>query len=90
MTPESIQWIVFFILVGLVFLGGTGIITKSEEICHMIGAAVACGFGLVWLGFINPILLLIPVFVTVGHGIKAWQWGGEIGLIIAIYLTLLM
>lgn len=89
-TPENIQWMVFFIAVGLVFLGGAGLVTKSETNCHIAGATIACGFSLVWLGFINPVLLFIPLFITISHGLSKWQWGGEVGIMLAIYVALLL
>lgn len=88
-TPENMQWLVFFIAAGLMFVGGASISVKGEKTCHMVGAIVSCLGCLVWLGIINPVLLFIPFFSVISGGTGYWQWGGELGLIAALFIALL-
>lgn len=88
-TQDNIQWLVFFIAAGLMFVGGASITSKGEETCHIAGAIVSCLGSLVWLGLVNPILLLIPLFGVIAGGNSYWQWSGELGIITAIFIALL-
>lgn len=88
-TQENAQWLVFFIAAGLMFVGGASITSKGEEVCHMAGAAISCAGSLIWLGLIDPVLLLIPLFAVISGGYGYWQWSGELGIITAIFIALL-
>ena len=88
-TQENVQWLVFLVAAGLMFVGGASISSKDEERLHMAGAVISCLGSLVWLGLINPVLLFIPLFAVIAGGTSYWQWSGEIGIITAIFIALL-
>lgn len=88
MTGENWQWLVFFIAAGLMFVGGAPITDRYSEKYHIAGAAVACLASIVWIGLINPVLLFIPLFSIMAGGYDRWQWCGEIGLMVSVYLML--
>lgn len=90
MTPENIQFIVFLIGTGLLFTGGASL-SKSDDIkYHLAGAILASVCSVVWLVVISPAMLLIPLLFIASGTTNQWQWNGEIGLIIAILLTLIL
>lgn len=89
MTPEKVQWLVFFIGAGLLLLGGASIDNKDDLRMHYLGSAVACGCSIVWLGILNSTLLIVPLLLVSCGDKTMWQWNGELGIIMAIYLTLL-
>lgn len=89
-TPSNIQWIVFFIAVGLAVTGGAAIDNKDDLKCHCAGAIVSCLFTVIWLTIVNPVMLFIPLIAVVSGGYDRIQWCGEIGLIVAIYIQLLI
>lgn len=88
-TQENIQWLIFFIVAGLMFVGGASLSSKDEEKIHTTGAVVSCLGSLVWFGLVNPVLLIIPLFAVIAGGTSHWQWAGEIGIIVAIFIALL-
>ena len=87
-TQENVQWLVFFIAAGLTFVGGASLSSKDEEKIHTAGAVVSCIGSLVWLGLVNPVLLIVPLFAVIIGGTSYWQWAGEIGIMLAIFLAL--
>lgn len=87
-TPENIQPLVFAIACGLMLVGGASITDKHEEVCHNIGAWLSCGCSIVWLAFVNPVALFVPLFGVISGGTDKWQWGGEIGIITATLISL--
>lgn len=87
-TQENAQWLVFFIAAGLMFVGGASLTSKDEEKIHTAGAVVSCLGSLVWLGLVNPVLLIVPLFAVIAGGTSHWQWAGEIGIMLAIFLAL--
>lgn len=89
-TPESYQWIVFFIASGLLLTGCAAIDKKDDLKYHYAGAIVACVTAVAWLAILNPFLLFIPLIVTLTSGYDRMQWGGEIGIIIAVYMQLVL
>lgn len=89
-TPEHLQWIVFFIATGLVLTGGAAIDNKDDLKYHYAGAIVSCTFSLVWITIVNPVMLFIPLIAVVSGGYDRIQWYGEIGIITAVYIQLLL
>jgi len=88
-TAENLKWVVFLTGAGLLLVGGASVVSKDEQKYHNAGAAIACMAGLVWLGLMNPVLLIIPLFACIIGGTQYWQWGGEIGIMLAIFMALL-
>lgn len=88
MTLDWLQWVVLFIGGGLLLLAGASIDNKDDLKYHYIGSATACLGSLVWLCFINPVLLFIPLLMVSCGDKTMWQWNGELGIIMAIYLAL--
>lgn len=89
-TPDNIQWLVFFIAAGLLVTGGAAIDNKDDLKFHYAGAAISCLFSIIWLAIINPCLLFIPLIAVISGGYGRIQWWGEIGIIIAVYIQLLL
>lgn len=87
-TLDWLQWVVLFIGGGLLLLAGASIDNKDDLKYHYIGSATACLGSLVWLCFINPVLLFIPLLMVSCGDKTMWQWNGELGIIMAIYLAL--
>lgn len=87
-TLDWLQWVVLFIGGGLLLLAGASIDNKDDLKYHYIGSATACLGSLVWLYFINPVLLFIPLLMVSCGDKTMWQWNGELGIIMAIYLAL--
>ena len=88
-TPDNMQWIVFFVIIGLALTGGASIDNKDDLKYHYIGAAIACVFSVVWIILTNPFMLIIPVILVCSGGYDKIQWNGEVGIITAVYMTLL-
>ena len=89
-TPESWQWLVFFIAVGLLITGGAAIDNKDDLKYHQAGAIIASVFSIVWLAIVNPVLLAIPLIAVCSGGYNRLQWCGEIGIIVAVYMCLVI
>ena len=89
-TPDNLRWIVFFIATGLVVTGGAAIDNKDDLKCHYAGAVLCCGFSIIWLAIMNPIMLFILVIALTAGGYSRMQWCGEIGIIVAIYMQLIL
>ena len=89
-TSHNFQWIVFFIAAGLAITGGAAIDNKDDLKYHCAGAVVSCLFTIMWLALINPVMLFVPLIAVVSAGYDRIQWCGEIGLIVAIYIQLLI
>lgn len=90
MTPECLKFIVFIIGAGLLLTGGASIADADDTRYHCAGAVVSCIGSLVWLGFTQPVTLMIPLVSVASGGIDKWQWNVEVGIIIAVLLTLLL
>jgi len=90
MTPEYLKFLVFIIGAGLLLTGGASIADKDDAKYHMTGAVVSCTGSLVWLAFVQPITLMIPLITVASGGIDRWQWNTEVGIIIAVLLTTLI
>lgn len=86
-TPESWQWLVFFIGAGLLLTGGASIASGDDARYHYSGAFIACAGSIVWLAIISPMLLFIPLILTASGGIDRLQWNGELGIIIAVFIA---
>ena len=89
-TPEHLQWIIFFVAAGLALTGGAAIDNRDDLRYHCAGAVVACVATVAWLAIVEPILLLIPALAICAGGYDRLQWCGEIGLIIAVYIQLIL
>lgn len=79
---------VWFIGSGLLLLAGASIDNKDDLKYHYVGSVIACLGSLVWLCFINPVLLFVPLLMVSCGDKTMWQWNGELGIIMAIYLAL--
>lgn len=90
MTPDNLQFLVFIIGAGLLLTGGASIADSDDAKYHMAGAVIACLGAVVWLGFIQPIVLMVPLVTVASGDIDRWQWNVEVGIIIAVLLTLLL
>lgn len=90
MTPEFLKFLVFIIGAGLLLTGGASIADSDDTRYHMAGAIIACVGSLVWLCFMQPVVLMIPLVSVASGGIDKWQWNAEVGIIIAVLLTLLL
>lgn len=89
-TPDQFRWIVFFIVVGLTLTGGAAMDNKDDLKYHYAGAAISCLTTVVWLAIVNPIMLFIPVIAMCSGGYNRIQWCGELGIIVAVYIQLLI
>jgi len=90
MTPEFLKFLVFIIGAGLLLTGGASIADSDDVKYHMAGATIACVSSIVWLCFMQPVVLMIPLVSVASGGIDKWQWNVEVGIIIAVLLTLLL
>lgn len=89
-TPEHLQWIVFFVAAGLLVTGCAAIDNKDDLKCHYAGAVVSCLASVAWLAFMQPFLLFVPLIAICSGGSERIQWCGEIGLIVAVYMQLIL
>lgn len=89
-TPESYQWMVFFIAAGLLITSIAAIDNKDDLKYHYAGAVVACTVSVIWLAIVNPHMLFIPLVATFSGGLNRLQWCGEISIMVAVYITLLI
>ena len=87
-TLDWLRWMVWFIGSGLLLLAGASIDNKDDLKYHYVGSVIACLGSLVWLCFINPVLLFVPLLMVSCGDKTIWQWNGELGIIMAIYLAL--
>lgn len=87
-TLDWLRWMVWFIGGGLLLLAGAAIDNKDDLKYHYVGSVIACLGSLVWLCFINPVLLFVPLLMVSCGDKTMWQWNGELGIIMAIYLAL--
>lgn len=87
-TLDWLRWMVWFIGSGLLLLAGASIDNKDDLKYHYVGSVIACLGSLVWLCFINPVLLFVPLLMVSCGDKTMWQWNGELGIIMAIYLAL--
>lgn len=89
-TLDWLRWMVWFIGSGLLLLAGASIDNKDDLKYHYAGAIVSCTFSLVWITIVNPVMLFIPLIAVVSGGYDRIQWYGEIGIITAVYIQLLL
>lgn len=89
-TPEHLQWLVFFISAGLLFTGCAAIDNKDDLKYHYTGAVVSCLASAAWLVVVQPFLLFVPLIAMCSGGWERIQWCGEIGLIVAVYIQLII
>ena len=87
-TLDWLRWMVWFIGSGLLLLAGASIDNKDDLKYHYVGSVIACLGSLVRLCFINPVLLFVPLLMVSCGDKTMWQWNGELGIIMAIYLAL--
>ena len=87
-TPDPWKFVPFLGIAGILGCGAASVFNKSDELFHMICAAIAftCFFG--WVMIMNSYNLL-AVVVCLAAGRDKWKLRLEIGLIISMYLTLL-
>ena len=89
-TADTWQFLVFFTGAGLLLTGGASFTSVEDTRYHCAGAVIACASSIVWLGIINPVLLFIPVVLLASGGYDRWQWNLEIGIILAVFTSILV
>lgn len=88
-TPENWKWLGFIGISSVVVCGAANVTDKTDEIVHIVCAAIAfvCFFG--WLLVVNSVCLL-PLVLCIAAGRERWKWRIEVGLIASVYTTLLL
>lgn len=87
-TSESWKWIPYVGVGGIALCGAASIVTKEDELIHMISAIVTFICFTVWVLLVKYYLLL-PVIICLAAGKDKFKWRLEIGLITSVYLTII-